>query len=493
MSRMSSTKIAFAACILAGASAVALAEDPFNKKGSSDTNVGPLGFAAQAEPKSLSVKSLVAGGPADKAGVKAGDRITGVEGKPFDGRPEPVIGIVMACEAAELQARKDATVTLTVNDKPVKISFAPQGKHAATCPRKCKKCDKVVQAGAAYLVSQQKGDGCFPTDLGGKTGKVVVTSLSALALMSAGGFDGAVDKAAGYVLSKCGAADEGGFKLGGGAGGGNWNQENWELGYGAIFLGEYAKKTKRPDVKAKLFEIAKRLEAQQESSGGWAHGPGGPNALGYLELEIVSNWSLMGLGAARRNGYALDKSRLDKALAWVEETTRGDGGVGYSPRSGQKGFGEAGRTSGAIAGFTAVGQNKSPFFGKMVDFYRGKVATLTAGHVSPYMHMTSGAIAAYLLGAKDWASYVETYRPQLYAARNADGSFEPIPTHESDLLHSNTDATVGPCWTTASAVLILSLPNERLPLLLDKAGDKPEKTEKEKPGRTTTGAEPQVK
>ena len=132
------------------------------------------------------------------------------------------------------------------------------------------------------------------------------------------------------------------------------------------------------------------------------------------------------------------------------------------------------------------------FFGKMTDFYRGKAATLRDGHVSPYMHMLSGALASWLLGARDWATYVETYRPQLYAARKADGSFAAIPTHESQSLHSNTDGTVGPCWTTATAVLILSLPNERLPVLQDKAApDKPEKGAK----KTATGGgdDPQVK
>src|SRR5581483_2988716 len=103
-------------------------------------------------------------------------------------------------------------------------------------------------------------------------------------------------------------------------------------------------------------------------------------------------------------------------------------------------------------------------------------------------HMTSGAIAAYVLGGKEWASYIDVYRPQLLAARKADGSFSAIPTHESDMLHSNTDATVGPCWTTASGILILSLPNEKVPVLLDKdKGDKPEKADKEKPGKQQTG------
>lgn len=481
---------------LAFSAAFALAQDPFSKPGQDDTNVGPLGFAAQQDGRALTVRSLEAGGPAEKAGLKTGDVVSGVEGRPFEAKPEPIVAVVLACEAAEARAKQTAVIVLTVNQKDVKVTFPALGKHAASCPKKCKKCEKVVRSGVDFLLAQQKPDGSFPTELGGKTGKVVVTSLSALALVAAGGPDSAIAKAADYVIAKCGVEEKDGLSLGGGMGGGNWNQENWELAYGSMFLAEYAKKTKRPDVKAKLFEVAKKLEVNQEASGGWAHGPGGPNALGYLELEIVGNWSLMGLGAAHRLGYPLDKAKLAKACAWIEQTTNGDGGVGYSPREGQKGFGEAGRTSGAIAAYAQLGLRGDPFFAKMSDFYRGHQGTLTTGHVSPYMHMLSGAIAAYVLGPREWASYVETYRPQLYAARKADGSFAAIPTHESQSLHSNTDATVGPCWTTATAVLILALADERVPVLLDKAGA--EKAGKaEKPGRTTTGAgsgdEPQVK
>ncbi len=477
-------KIAFTAA-LTFLSAVALAQDPFSRKESADTNVGPIGLAAKVDGKVMNVSSLVDGGPAQRAGIKPGDKITGVEGQPFAEKPEPAVAIVVACDVAEARGKKDAQITLTVNDKEVRVSFPALGKHSASCPKKCKKCDAVVRAGVDYLVSQQRA-GCFPTELGGKTGKVVVTSLGGLALMAAGGPEASIAAAANYVMAHCGVDEKDGMKLGGGMGGGNWNQENWELGYGCIFLAEYARRTRSGEAKARLFEVAKKLEKNQEASGGWAHGPGGPNSLGYLELEIVSNWSLMGLGAAKRLGYPLDKAKLEKATAWIEETTHGDGGVGYSPREGQKGFGEAGRTSGAIAAYGQLGLRGDPFFARMSDFYRGHATTLTTGHVSPYMHMTSGAIASYILGPRDWAAYIETYRPELYAARRGDGSFAAIPTHESDMLHSNTDSTVGSCWTTASAVLILSLGDERVPVLIQKAGG--EKGAKpEKPGKATTG------
>lgn len=279
--------------VLSCVTAVALAQDPFSKNESSPSNVGPIGLAGQLDGASLQVRSLVDGGPAEKAGIKTGDRITGVEGQPFAATPGPVVAIVLACEAAEARGKKEAQVTLTVNDKEVKVVFAALGKHSATCPRKCKKCERLVRSGVDFLVSKQRSDGCFPTELGGKTGKVVVTSLSGLALMAAAGPESSIARAADFVLARCGVADREDERLGGGLGGGNWNQENWELGYGCLFLAEYARRTKRSDVKDRLFEVAKKLEANQEASGGWAHGPGGPNALGYLELEIVGNWSLI--------------------------------------------------------------------------------------------------------------------------------------------------------------------------------------------------------
>lgn len=495
--RTLSTLVAAHAALAFGlAPARAGAQDPFAKKaGENDKNVGPLGIGAGVEGQAVSIHSLDAGGPAEKAGLRRGESIVGVEGARFEPRTDPVLAIVAACERAEASAKKgDAQVSLTVSrdgkDTVVKVSFPSLGKHAPTCPKKCAKCRKVVESGAAFLARQQASDGSFPTELGGKTGKVVVTSLSAMALMAAGGYDAQVEKAAGWVAAKIGQPDENGLGKMGGGGGANWNQINWELSYGEIFLGELARK-KRPDLRAKVGEVAQQLLANQEKSGGWAHGPGGPNALGYVELEIMSNWALMGLGLAQKDGVKLDAAKLDKAYAWIEQTSNGDGGVGYSPNQGQKGFGEAGRTSGAIVGWSLTGARGRPFFDKMCNFYRGHMKSLETGHVSPCMHLLSGAIASYTLSPKDWQDYVDQFRLSIMTARRPDGSFAATPTQESQSLHSNTDFTVGPCWTTATYVLILALPDERLPGLIGK--DKAEKPGKgktggdEKPGRTATG------
>lgn len=454
-------------------------------------NLGVLGLGVDVSGATLVVRRVDAGGPAAQAGLKPGDVIASVAGKPLAAAPAPagplsrhaegpgvpsILQVVAEVDRCEGEKKK-APVVLGVrkggsgDETPVEVTVGKAPAHAKTCPEKCKKCQGIVEAGLAFLAKSQRGDGCFPTELGGKTGLVVVTSLGGLAFLSAGApVDGPLERATNYVLNHCGKAEASPF---GRAGGGNWNQENWELGYGLMFLAEMAKKTRRPDLKAKCAELVGLLEKNQEGSGGWAHGPGGPNALGYLELEIVSNYALAGLGAAKRLGLDIDGDRVAKAFAWIEQTASADGGVGYSPRPGQKGNGDPGRTGGAIVAFAALGQTKHPFFGKMAGYLGNHLAGLPGGHVSPCMHLLSGAMASRVLKAP-WKDYMETYRLPIMAARRIDGSFASMPTQESQSLRSNTDLTVGPCWTTATYVLILSLPGDRLPLLLGgDGGDEP--------------------
>lgn len=433
-------------------------------------NLGALGLGVDVDGAALVVKKVLPG-PAQQAGIREGDRLEQVGGAALraDG-PGPVLQVVADVERAEA-ARKAAPVVLGVRrgggePQQVPVDVPRLGAHAKTCPDKCKKCQAIVEAGVAFLARQQQGDGCFPTDLGGKTGKVVVTSLGGLALLAAGASPapgGPLDRALGYVMNHIGKAEASPF--GARPGGGNWNQENWELGYGLMFLAEMARRTRRADVKARCAEVVAHIERNQEQSGGWAHGPGGPNALGYLELEIVGNYLLLGLGAAKKLGLAVDADRVGRAFAWIEQTAGPDGGVGYSPRPGQKGHGDPGRTAGAIVAFAALGAQKAPFFDKMCGYFGAKLGDLPEGHVSPAMHLLAGAMAARVLG-RPWDAYHDRYRLLLAAQRRPDGSFSSMPTRESRSLRSNSDLTVGPCWTTASYVLILALDPERLPLLL---------------------------
>lgn len=476
-----------------GAAGPAAAQSPPGIGGAEDLhNLGALGLAVDVRGEALIVREVLAASPAGAAGVREGDEVLKVAGAALEAAgPGPIAQVIAEVERCEA-SRKKAPVVLTVRrgaaEHEVEVEVPRLGAHARACPEKCKKCEAIVEAGLVFLTRQQQPDGRLPTDLGGKTGNVVVTSLGGLAFMAAGaGFapGGPLDRATTYVLSHVGAADSSPLGRMGGAGGGNWNQENWELSYGLMFLAEVARKTRRADVKARCAELVRRLEQNQEASGGWAHGPGGPNALGYVELEVMSNYALLGLGAARRLELPVDEARLERALAWVEGTAGADGGVGYSHRQGQKGFGDPGRTAGAIVAFAALGQTRHPFMGRMAGYLERNLGRLPEGHVSPAMHLLAGAMASRTLG-RLWAPYFAAFRPHIMASRRPDGSFASTPTRESRSLRSNTDLTVGPCWTTATYVLILSLPRERLPLLL--GGDEDDAPRRRGP-RTGAGAE----
>ena len=74
-----------------------------------------------------------------------------------------------------------------------------------------------------------------------------------------------------------------------------------------MFLAECYACHKDPTLKAKIQEVVRLLEGSQEDTGGWAHGPGGPNSLGYLELEVMSNLAVTALGLAKRIGCKVNE------------------------------------------------------------------------------------------------------------------------------------------------------------------------------------------
>lgn len=478
--------LAWTSALILGASLPAVAQAlPGRGQPQADlVNLGVIGARGEATSTGLQVREVLPGGGAARAGLAAGDELVALDGQPLTGE-QALLRLYGAIDELETGPKRKG-LALSVRRAGAALDLEVPVARLGKCTgpgAKCKHCDKIVKAGLAYLAQTQAGNGCFPTELGGKTGLVVVTSLSGLALLSAGVSpkgNTPLGRAIGYVLGQANTPDSGGL---GGGGGGNWNQENWGHAYALCFLGEVAHKTRRPDVLAKVKELAARLLETLEGSGGWAHGPGGPNALGYLELEIVSNYALLGLAAARNLGIELDEAKLQRALDWVAGTASRDGGVGYSHRQGQQGFGDPGRTAGALVAFAALGQRERPFFGLMSGYFTRHLGALPEGHVSPAMHLLAGAMAARVLGGEVPTTYAARYRLLALGQRRPDGSFGSLPTKESRQLGNNTDLTVGPRWTTATYLLILTLDRGNLPLLLEST-PKPLGAESERAGPT---------
>ncbi len=432
-----------------------------------DWNLGLLGATGNplSDGKGIRVAGVFPDGPAATGGLLRGDEIVALAGQPFPRKADPVYYLVDAIEGVTSMKSPVLPVTVMRGGKPetLKIPFPALGKHAAGCPAKCERCERMLAQSLDWLVSRQQQDGSFASDLGGKNGHVAVTSLAGMALLAAGSTpsDGprapALRRAVRYVIQTAG--DEGSIPRG--ANGANWSQVNWSLGYGGAFLGLVHRRAPDEELKGKLAAIAQAIVRNQEPSGGWAHGPGGPNALNYVELEIVSNYCLLALGLARQAGVEVPQATVDRAVAYIEACSSA-GGVGYSTRQGQKGMGDPGRTAGAAVALEALDLERHPMHERMVKFATRGFAELYKGHVSPVMHYLAGGMMAHAAGPKTWAEFQQPFRREFLAARRPDGSFSARPTAETQKLHSNNDRQVGFAWTTASYLVVQLLPRGNL-------------------------------
>ncbi|MCB9834248.1 MAG: hypothetical protein H6807_17425 [Planctomycetes bacterium] len=422
------------------------------------------------------IMALVPGGLAEKGGLLVGDLILVAGGKKLQSdEDDDLIDLLCAqIERAEAGKAKDgglAELDLIVlragKKEKIRLGVRAYPPVTASDPGKCKKTAVVLTEALDFLARDQREDG-RPTLAANENQAVATAALSGLAWLGADREKYAehIGRAADFVMKQAGHEREFGGAMRSASGKeGNWNQTNWSLGYGSIFLAEYLARQDDQERRARLEEMVKQLQDNQEQSGGWAHGPGGPNSLGYLELEIMSNFALGAMGMAQRLGIPLDDAKVIRGYQWVKACTTG-GGVAYSPKPGQAGVGDPGRTAGALWALTQLDRT-SELGGAMRKYYERGLGELYEGHACPTMHLLNGALASAIAGRKDFAAYWKVHRSFLMSLRLADGAFGYRPNRESQTMGSHPDRSWGPAFATAHVAIIMQLAQDRY-LLLDR-------------------------
>lgn len=406
-------------------------------------------------PSRLVVRALLGGGPAQQAGIKLGDVILGAGKKKFSkGSFAPLAAALVAAES------KRGTVEVTVerDGKTQKIVVTiPVTSAAAKKPAYGEQRRKIVDDALAFLAQQQQGDGGFAPTLGGVNGQSVNACLAGLAWLAGGSsltegpYKENLAKARDFVVKSLGQQDRLGT-----SGGANWDQTNWKYAHAGIFLGELQLRSPADDLKPVLSDIATKLCARQEASGGFAHGPGGPNALGYLELNIVGGFVVSALGQVKQAGAQFDQKVVTQLNAYLEKSSSGSGGVAYSTKAGQIGHGNVGRTAIAWLGNVGLGLRSKPFPKKMEKWLKREIASVMSGHASLMQHIMLAGVAAKALGSKSTKAYWKVLERDLTLCRCPDGSIQMRPWHESLNMGSNSDVTMGQIWSTASWAIVLA-------------------------------------
>ncbi len=415
---------------------------------------------ADEGPVKLRVECLLPDGPAAKAGLKVGDVVVGVNGANFEKSSMPALAqALVKAESGQGVGKVALTVEAAGKTRVVTVSVPAVGKDLADMAKPAARA-RVQAAALAWLATRQTGDGGYPETLNATGGAVVQASLAGLAWLAAGNLPGqgkqgdALKKALSFVTKNVDAKSAADRMMP--KDGPNWNQDNWGWAHAGIFLGELHARQPSESVRARLQDAATFLQKSQVQSGGWGHGPGETkNALGYVELNIMAALTLNAVGLAKQAGCKIDEALVKKAAEYVEASSSGDGGVGYSTMQGQQGIGNIGRSAGAWLGYVNLGLTERPFHERMKSYVTHHIDDVLGGHASLMQHILLAGVAAQALGGEPEKKYWTAVQNDLILARAPDGSLQPRPWHETISMGTNTDVSVGEVWTTACWAIVL--------------------------------------
>jgi hypothetical protein len=328
--------------------------------------------------------------------------------------------------------------------------------------------DAVVDNAIAWIVRNQQPNGSWRTAWGdNRPALVVTTSFCGMSLLATGNpkFRPLVASASVFVIENL-AEDKSFIKPAP-----QWDQTNWSVAIGGIFLCEYYAALKAADPAFKSPELDQAIEKavseafrRMEDSGGWGHTPRIKNPLDYIELEIVSNWMLTMLGGAQKLGFKLDQEKLNQAINFIVNCCNpGDGGVGYSPRPGQKGFGCPNRTGGALFAFALLGKQNHALYPRMVQAWRRSQKEVPEGHGSAALGYIGSALGARQIGDTEWKNFATTNFPAIQGTSQPDGSLSFLKGTTPRSI--GFDHQIGPAYNTGIYTLILLLDKGKLNFL----------------------------
>jgi len=430
--------------------------------------LGPLGGRATLEKPSVAgegdrlvVTAVLSPGILEHTDLSAGDVIVGVNGSPFKPEEHGVFALMRAY--AEAASEKKASFSLLVERKEgrveIPVKFKGFGiKYSPTAPAKCKRTAAILKRALDWLSEKRRTyDGSGPACSNKNNSRVVVSSVVGLALLASGAKGksraAALKKCRCIVLSQVGKEDLLPDK--------SWSQVNWNLAFGTIFLAELYARKKEPSLKKKLVELAAQIEANQKKTGGWAHGIGGVNGLGYCELNIVGALCVLALACCEKAGVKIDRRAIEKATDYFDRSTPQGCGLGYSVENRTN---DAGRSAPAVLAYQVLGMEQDPFPARLAKHFRTHLEQVRHGHGTPSMHLGLAAIASWNMGKKVWDAFWERYRWHVLSVLAPEGCFTWFPTRESRAI-GNGDKDMGLCWTTAWNILLLTAPESKLKIL----------------------------
>jgi hypothetical protein len=301
---------------------------------------------------------------------------------------------------------------------------------------------KAIEAGLAFLKSQQNGDGSFGT--GGYSRNVAICSLAGMAFMSRGSMPGRgphaaeVNRCLAYVLSN---AREDGFIVAPEA---VSHGPMYGHGFATLFLAEAYGMSPDVALRQRLSRAVQLIIGTQNDDGGWRYEPKRQDA--DISVTICQ---VMALRAARNAGIFVPNETIDACTDYVRRSQNPDGGFMYRlAEPGESAFPRS------AAGIVAL-YNAGIYEGEEID--RGLKYLLkhlphrdARSMENHYFYGHYYAVQAmWQAGGEYWRKWYPAIHDVLLARQRGDGAWFD---------------TISPEYGAAMACIILQMPNNYLPI-----------------------------
>jgi len=329
-------------------------------------------------------------------------------------------------------------VTASLRDSGrVLAGVEPQKAHASASEYN-DKTEASITRGLEWLGSHQAKDGSYGS-LSHYGPHVGITGLVGLAFMADGHMPGrgpyghVVEKCLSFVVSQ---ASESGLLAAETSHGPMYGH-----GFATLFLAEVYGMTHRSDVREALRRAVRVIVSTQNEEGGWRYQPVRNDA--DISVTVCQ---IMALRAARNAGMYIDKTVIDKAIEYVQQSQNTDGGFRYMLNSGGSAFA---RSAGGVAALQYAGMYGSDSIARgltYLDRFRPPQEQ-TVGHYF-YGHYYA-AQAMFLAGDKTWQRWWPAGRDELVSKQELEGFWR---------------GQAGEEYGTAMALIILQVPKRLLPI-----------------------------
>ncbi|MDE0960893.1 MAG: DUF6288 domain-containing protein [Planctomycetota bacterium] len=437
--------------------------------------LGILGGRGQVEPNSslISVLSIDPGSPAALAGLKVGDQLRGIGGIPFtqhSGKidvgglgPQKSLGEALdECAARELEKDRKITLDLLRDETELALELIlpprPGLKEAAGRALLIESCCR-------QLVSTQRPDGRWDSPVG-LTGDRVLSAWAVVALLSADHdqYRDSIERGIRWLRGPqdhCWIADDPLKK-------GPDNLGNWAITSTVVALTEHWIATQDHLDPPVIERCCKSLAARMTDDGLFGHDvvPGYSNK-GFNVINTLSHlaWS-MGAQA----GVTLDEDSWSKSLDQIRRSIDPNGGIRYWTMKGT-GTGDASLRTSSMALALSISAREPQLTQQFGDYLAAHPSRMREAHAVGSLGMMLAPSALWRINRAGYSNFLEEWRWYLSLMHRPDRSVHYIGGKGNN----GGDSYLGKHRIGCIiAILILTPPDEKLRLHIDKPFKKPE-------------------